>query len=83
MLTIERVENTVTISLDEYEMLIRDSQTMRLLESVIYQNAELSWDKKKLSIDSDSIGLLLRAINPDKHDMTLELLKAEREAKDE
>ena len=55
-------EDRVVITVEEYVDLIRDSQTLESLLQALFDNAELSYDKKDLRFDDSSTRHVLGAL---------------------
>lgn len=79
-------EDRVVITIEEYVDLIRDSQTLEALLQALFDNAELSWDKKDLRFDDTSTRHVLIALCRNKYYgklISLKMLEAKEEKKDD
>lgn len=72
-------EDRVVITIEEYIDLIRDSQTLEAILEAIFENAELSWDKKSLRLDDSSICHVLSALCRNRYHARLYNLQAKKE----
>lgn len=75
----EKVNPTVTISLDEYVRLTGRAEEAVLLARAIWKEASISWDGKSLSFHDDLLEPLMYILHPDEYTATLTKLKAERD----
>lgn len=77
----DKNKSIVKISADFYAALLETQNENKLLVKVLFDNATLSWDKKRLNIDSEAASALLKAIRPGYYDSVMEELKDKEIAK--
>lgn len=68
-------EPTVTIDIQTYNDLILAHEKYEMLLDAIYNDAELSWDKKFLAPQAQKFNAILSIIDPVSYDSAIEELK--------
>lgn len=80
MLDMKQEQTTmVSISLAEYKHLAVTEATLSMLIDVLYNGATLSYDKRRLNLDDSALEHLLRVMDADRYNRTLEAVKAKEE----
>ena len=80
MLEMKQEQTTmVSISLAEYKHLAVTEATLVMLIDVLYNGAILSFDKRKLIFDDTALEHLLRVMDADRYNRTLEAVKKAKE----
>ena len=80
MLDMKQEQTTmVSISLAGYRHLVVTEATLSMLIDVLYNGATLSYDKKRLNLDDSALEHLLRVMDADRYNRTLESLRAKGE----
>lgn len=64
----------IYVDLNEYKLLIQKSVLLDMLTDVVYQNATLSWDKKRINVDDDKVMSIMKLIEPQRYAEELERL---------
>ena len=79
-----KIEQTqsINISLSRYEELIYAEIELRSLIEAIYQDVSLSYDKKKLSIDSSSLENYLRVADSKRYWTAYDIVKGDPDGTD-
>ena len=75
------MENTVTITVEEYARLQTSREQLDMFLSVLITTASLNWSKKGLAIDDKTADLFLSVICPEARMDRIEELQREEEQK--
>lgn len=80
------MENTVTITMEEYRNLLYKANGLVMIETAILDNTKLDWYNKWLTVDSAGIVAVmtvLRAIDRESYNQVLAMKHAEARAQEE
>ena len=69
------MDRKIELTLEEYNELLINNNAYQILLDVIYNSADLSYDKKSLRFDSTNVGLVLKLIDEIGYTNCLEVLK--------